>query len=78
MDLYSFAPIAAVLDAAYWLVTQLAQFVAPLVGSGSAAFAIVLITMIVRTVLIPVGVSQVRAELSRRRLDPQLEQLRCR
>lgn len=78
MDLYSFAPIAAVLDAAYWLVTQLAQLVAPLVGSGSAAFAIVLITMIVRTVLIPVGVSQVRAELSRRRLAPQLEQLRRR
>jgi len=78
VDLYSFAPIAAVLDAAYWLVTQLAQFVAPLVGSGSAAFAIVLITMIVRTVLIPVGVSQVRAELSRRRLAPQLEQLRRR
>lgn len=78
MDLYSFAPIAAVLDAAHWLVTQLAELVAPLVGSGSAAFAVVLITMIVRTVLIPVGISQVRAEIGRRRLAPQLEQLRKR
>lgn len=78
MDLYSFAPIAAVLDAAHWLVTQLAELVAPLVGSGSAAFAVVLITMIVRTVLIPVGVSQVRAEIGRRRLAPQLEELRRR
>lgn len=75
MDLYSFAPIAAVLDGAYTIVRTLASWLAPVAGGASAAIAIVLITLIVRTLLIPVGRSQVRAEFTRRRLAPQLQAL---
>jgi YidC/Oxa1 family membrane protein insertase len=75
VDLYSFAPIAAVLDAAYSVVTALAAAIEPLAGTASAAVAIVLITLALRLALIPVGVSQVRAEYTRRRLAPRLQQL---
>ncbi len=75
MDFYSFGPIAAVLDAAYSLVSTIAEALAPIAGSASAAVAVVLITLLVRTALIPVGVSQVRAEISRRRLAPKLREL---
>jgi YidC/Oxa1 family membrane protein insertase len=78
VDFYSFAPIAAVLDGAYTVVTTLASWLAPIAGSASAAIAIVLITLLVRTALIPVGRSQVRAELSRQRLAPQLQELQRR
>ena len=75
MDIYSFGPIAAVLDAAYSVVTALADLVEPLAGGASAALAIVLITLALRTLLIPVGISQVRAEYSRRRIAPRLQAL---
>lgn len=78
VDFYSFAPIAAVLDGAYTIVTTLASWLAPVAGSASAATAIVLITLLVRTALIPVGRSQVRAEFSRQRLAPQLQELQRR
>ena len=78
MDFYSFAPIAAVLDAAYAVVTALADLVEPLAGSAAAAVAIVLVTLIVRSLLIPVGVSQVRADYTRRRLAPRLQELQRR
>lgn len=78
VDFYSFAPIAAVLDGAYTIVTTLASWLAPVAGSASAATAIVLITLLVRTALFPVGRSQVRAEFSRQRLAPQLQELQRR
>lgn len=78
MDFYSFAPIAAVLDGAYTVVTALASLLAPLAGGASAALAIILITVLVRAALIPVGRSQVRAEFTRRRLAPKLQELRRR
>jgi len=75
VDIYSFAPIAAVLDAAYSVVTGLQHLLDPLAGSASAALAIVLITLALRLLLIPVGRSQVRAEFTRRRLAPRLQEL---
>jgi YidC/Oxa1 family membrane protein insertase len=75
VDIYSFAPIAAVLDAAYAVVTTLAAALEPLAGSAASAIAIVVITVALRLALIPVGVSQVRAEFTRRRLAPRLQQL---
>jgi YidC/Oxa1 family membrane protein insertase len=75
VDIYSFGPIAAVLDAAYSVVTALADLVEPLAGGASAALAIVLITLALRTLLIPVGISQVRAEYTRRRIAPRLQAL---
>ncbi|MHA6667691.1 YidC/Oxa1 family membrane protein insertase [Homoserinimonas sp. A447] len=75
MDFYSFAPIAAVLDTAYNAVTALITLLDPITGAASATAAIVLITLLVRTALIPVGVSQVRAEFTRKRLAPLLQEL---
>lgn len=78
MDFYSFAPIAAVLDGAYLVVTTIASWLDPLAGSASAALAIVLITLLTRTALVPVARSQVRAEATRQRLAPQLHELQRR
>jgi YidC/Oxa1 family membrane protein insertase len=78
VDFYSFAPIAAVLDMAYNAVTALAVLLDPITGAASAAAAIVLITLLVRTALIPVGRSQVRAEFTRKRLAPRLQELQRR
>lgn len=78
MDIYSFAPVAIVLDFAYSLVTALATLLAPLTGVLSTAAAIVAITLLVRMLLIPVGRSQVRAEFTRRRLAPKLKELQQR
>lgn len=78
MDFYSFAPIAAVLDGAYQIVLALSAVLAPFGGTASAALAVVALTVIVRTVLIPVGISQVRAEITRRRLAPKLAELQRR
>lgn len=78
MDFYSFAPIAAVLDGAYTVVTTLASWLSPLAGDASAAIAIVLITLLVRAALIPVGRAQVRAEFTRLRLAPKLQALQKR
>jgi len=75
VDIYSFAPIAAVLDAAYSVVTGLQHLLDPLAGTASAALAIVLITLVLRVLLIPVGRSQVRAEFTRRRIAPRLQEL---
>jgi YidC/Oxa1 family membrane protein insertase len=70
VDIYAFAPIAALLDLAYSGVTALATALTPL--------AIATITLLVRSALIPVGRSQVRAEFSRRRLAPKLRELQRR
>jgi len=78
MNLYSFAPIAAILDVAYAGITAFSTLLEPLAGDASAALAIVALTLVVRAVLIPVGVSQVRAEFTRRRLAPMLQELRRR
>lgn len=78
MDLYSFAPIAAVLDLAYSFVVALADAITPLAGVSATALAIVALTLMVRTALIPVGISQVRAELTRKRIAPQLQALQRR
>jgi YidC/Oxa1 family membrane protein insertase len=78
MDLYSFPPIAAVLDGAYALLMGLAQLLEPLIGVTSAAAAIVLVTLIVRAVLIPTAVSMAKGEQTRARLAPKLQALQQR
>ena len=78
MDIYAFAPIATILDAAYAVVTALASSLSPFAGTFATALAIVLITLLVRAALIPVGRSQVRAEFVRRRLAPQLQEIQRR
>lgn len=78
MDFYSFPPIAVILDTAHTIVTVLAGAVAPVAGEAAAAAAIVILTVLVRTLLIPVGISQVRAELTRKRLAPRIQELQRR
>jgi YidC/Oxa1 family membrane protein insertase len=75
MDLFSWPPVAALLDAAYRLVTGLSAAVDPIAGTAAGVVAIVILTVLVRALLLPVGISQVRAEYTRRRLAPQIAEL---
>ena len=78
MNIWNLPPVAVVLDGAHSLVTALADLLTPLVGVSAAAAAVVVTTLLVRLVLIPVGVSTARAEVSRRRLAPEIARLRER
>lgn len=71
MNPFDFPPIAAILELAASALAALGAVVTP-------AGAIVLVTLAVRVVLIPVGVSVAKAAQGRRRLAPQLAALRRR
>jgi YidC/Oxa1 family membrane protein insertase len=75
VDLSAFPPVAVVLDGLHSFVVLLAALVEPAVGDLSSALAVVLLTVVVRLALVPVGVSQVRAEIGRRRLAPRVAEL---
>ncbi|NQX28255.1 membrane protein insertase YidC [Microbacteriaceae bacterium VKM Ac-2854] len=77
-NIYEFGPVAAALDGAYAVVDHLSTLLAPIAGAQSSAAAIVLLTVLVRLLLTPVGVSQRRAQLARLRLAPKLASLRTR
>jgi YidC/Oxa1 family membrane protein insertase len=78
MDLFAFPPLAALLDAAYGAMVGLSTALEPLAGASAAALAVVLVTLLVRTLLIPVGISQAKAEQTRFRLAPKLRELQRR
>ncbi|MBN9196216.1 MAG: membrane protein insertase YidC [Microbacterium sp.] len=78
MDLFSFPPIAAALDAAYSTLLWIVGVLEPIAGGAAAVIAVILITLLVRAALIPVGVSQAKAEQTRARLAPKLRQLQTR
>ena len=78
MDLLTFPPIAAILDAAYALLLGLTALLEPLAGSAAAAASVVVLTLIVRAVLIPAGIAQAKAEQTRSRLAPKLKALQQR
>ena len=78
MDLYAFPPIAALLDGAHAILMALTDLLEPFAGAASAAAAIVLVTLLVRAALIPVGVSRAKAERTRARLAPRIAELRRR
>jgi len=78
MDIFTFAPIAALLNLIYSLFSGLAALVTPIAGTAAAALAIVLFTVAVRSLLIPVGISQVKAEWHRRRLAPRIKALQLK
>jgi YidC/Oxa1 family membrane protein insertase len=75
MDPFTLAPLGYILESAYRLVETISMFLTPLAGSWSAGLAVVALTLLVRTLLIPVGISQVKAEWSRRRIAPKLQAL---
>jgi len=78
MDLFSSPPISATLDAAYALLMGLASLLQPITGGASAALAVVILTLLVRTILIPTGVAQAKADQTRARLAPKLQVLQRR
>jgi YidC/Oxa1 family membrane protein insertase len=78
MDPFSFPPLAALLDGAYRLLDDLISLIHPIAGTSSAAVTILIVTWFVRALLVPVGVSQVKAEGTRRRLYPRLIELQRR
>ena len=78
MDIYAFPPIAAILDAAYGALTALSAALEPLAGTTAAAAAVILVTLLIRALLIPVGISQAKAEQTRARLAPKLRELQKR
>lgn len=78
MNIYAFPPIELLVNAAYWVVTWLTALLEPLAGTASAAVAIVVLTIVVRAVLVPVGLSQVRAGITRKRLAPKISELQTR
>lgn len=78
MDPFALPFVAPVLETAYGLLESIAALLEPVAGASSAALAIVVLTVLVRILLIPVGRSQVRAEWSRRRIAPKLQALQRR
>lgn len=78
MDLSTIPIVATVLDTLARFVEATGTFLAPVAGSWAPLLAIVVLTVLVRLLLLPVGVSQVRAERTRRRLAPELAALRKR
>lgn len=78
MDPFAFPPLTALLDAAYGALTGLSDLLTPIAGTSAAALAVVLVTLLVRALLIPVGISQAKAEQTRARLAPKLRELQRR
>jgi len=78
MDLFSLPPVAAVLAAAAHLLSAVVAGLTPLAGPAAPACAVVALTVAVRVILIPVGLSQVRAEAARARLAPAVRRLKER
>jgi YidC/Oxa1 family membrane protein insertase len=78
VNIFDLPPLAALLDLAYTGFLTLSDALAPLAGASAAAAAVVLVTLLVRCLLIPVGVSQAKAEQTRARLAPQLRALQQR
>lgn len=78
MDIFAFPPLAALLDAAYGALTGLSDLLTALAGASAAALAVTVVTLLVRALLIPVGISQAKAEQTRARLAPKLRELQRR
>lgn len=78
MDLFSLPPVAALLDLTATGLMALIALLTPAAGPLAAALAIVLLTVVVRTALIPVGIAQAKAEQVRSRLAPRLRELQRR
>jgi YidC/Oxa1 family membrane protein insertase len=65
-------------DAAYYVVTNLAAALTPLTGGLAVAVAIVVLTVAVRRLLLPLSYYAQRGQLAQSRLAPQLQALRQR
>ncbi|MET9713101.1 YidC/Oxa1 family membrane protein insertase [Nocardiopsis alba] len=70
--MYTFGPIAAFIDVLSTVLAVLTDLLTPLTGTLAAGAAVIALTVIVRTLLLPLGVAQVRAEKQRALLAPKL------
>lgn len=75
MDPFTLPVLSDLLATAYAGVEAIAALFEPVASGAGAALAIVALTLLVRLVLVPVGISQVKAEGTRRRLAPRLRAL---
>ncbi|MBE2998835.1 membrane protein insertase YidC [Nocardiopsis sp. HNM0947] len=73
--MYSLAPVAAAMDLVSSALAALTALLTPAVPAAAAGLSVVLLTVGVRLLLVPVGVSQVRAEKVRARIAPELARI---
>jgi YidC/Oxa1 family membrane protein insertase len=78
VDPFSFPPLAFLLDLAATGLWQLQTLLEPVTGGFAAVASVLVVTLLVRAVLVPVGVAQARAERDRARLAPRLRLLQQR
>jgi YidC/Oxa1 family membrane protein insertase len=78
MDITTLPLVGPLLHAGADLLAQTTAALSPVAGGFAAAIAVVLLTLVVRVLLVPLSVLQVRAERDRRRLAPQVAALRAR
>ncbi|MBY6061466.1 membrane protein insertase YidC [Microbacterium esteraromaticum] len=78
MDIFALPPLTLLLDGAYRALLALSHLFEPVAGTNAAALAVAAVTVVVRTLLIPVGISQAKAEQMRARLAPKLRDLQKR
>lgn len=78
MDIFAFPPLTLLLDGAYNALLSLSTLLEPLAGAAASALAVILVTLLVRCALIPVGVSQAKAEQMRARIAPKMRDLQKR
>jgi YidC/Oxa1 family membrane protein insertase len=76
--MYSFHPIAAAIGALHSVVLGLISIFDPFLGAASATAAIAALVVAVRTMLIPLGYAQVRAEQIRSRLAPEVREIQLK
>lgn len=73
--MYDFGPISAAMTLLSTTLSTFTSLLTPLVGGGAAGIAVLLLTVVVRLLLVPLEVIQVRAEKSRARIAPLLAEI---
>lgn len=76
--MYSLVPVAAATDLLSSALAAISSVLTPVIPASAAGLSIVLLTVAVRLLLVPVGVSQVRAEKVRARIAPELARIGTR
>ncbi|MUL40366.1 membrane protein insertase YidC [Streptomonospora sp. PA3] len=70
--------LGTAVDAARTALIALTQLLDPVAGPAAAALAVVVLTVLVRSALLPLSIPQVRGEKTRARLAPRMRELRRR
>ncbi|GAA1005817.1 YidC/Oxa1 family membrane protein insertase [Nocardiopsis tropica] len=73
--MYSFGPIAAGMTLLSAILATFTTLLTPLTGGLATGLAVVALTVVVRLLLVPLGVMQVRAEKTRARIAPRLAEI---